>query len=80
MNRARMGLKFHQGVWNLQSFIYTRPLKLTCLITFNCGFNVNCARVQHRVPGRKVWNNCRSRGRWHTRDPMQHELITQTQY
>ena len=44
MNRARMGLTFYAGVWNLQSLIYTRPLKLTCFITFDCGLNVNCAR------------------------------------
>ena len=35
MNHSRMGLKFPAGVWNLQFRIYTRPLKLTCFITFD---------------------------------------------
>ena len=60
MNRARVGLKFHEWDWNFQSFILKWPLKLTCVITFD--YDMNCARVWHGVSGCEVWNNCRSRG------------------
>ena len=43
VNRARVGLTFHDLNRTSQSFILKWPLKLTCVITFE--YDINCARV-----------------------------------